>query len=131
MGYRSQVAYMIQFHKQENYWGFVAEAKCDPDTAICFSDEGFKQNDKSFSVHFGADHVKWYPDYEDVKCHTALWDKAVDREEKGQGICSGYFARIGEELEDIIELSFGGEPPYDYINIERSLHINWEANDVV
>jgi hypothetical protein len=130
MGYRSDVAYMIQFHKQDDYWGFVAEAKCDPDTAMCFTDEGFKQNDKKLSVHFGADQVKWYPDYVDVQCHILLWDKARDREDSSHGVCDGYFARIGEEADDITELSFGDEPPYDYINIERALRINWEINDV-
>ena len=131
MGYRSDVGYMIQFHDKENYWGFVAEAKCDPDTAICFSDDGFKQNDKLLSVQFSADQVKWYPDYEDVKCHILLWNKASDREDKSHGICDGYFVRIGEELDDITELQFGDEPPYDYINVQRVLQTNWEFNDVV
>ena len=129
MGYRSDVAYMIQFQKKEDYWGFVAEAKCDPETAICFVDEGFKQNDAMLAIQFGADQVKWYPDYEDVKCHQELWAKARDRELKSHGICDGYFARIGEESDDIEERSFGDEPPYDYINIERALHINWESRD--
>jgi hypothetical protein len=125
MGYRSDVAYMIQFAKQEDYWGFVAEAKCDPETSACFTDDGFKQNDKLHALQFGADQVKWYPDYDDVKCHKALWAKAEDRDAS----CDGYFVRIGEEVDDIEEKSFGDEPPYDYINIERALHINWESRD--
>ena len=125
MGYRSDVAYMIKFEKREDYWGFVAEAKCDPDTAICFEDEGFKQNDELQALQFGADQVKWYPDYEDVKCHTALLDKAEDRDCS----CDGYFVRIGESLDDIVELSFGDDPPVDYISVERALHINWESKD--
>lgn len=119
------MAYMITFRNNEDYWGFIAEAKCDPDTLACFTDEGFKQDDAKWRIMFGADQVKWYPDYDDVKCHQALWDKARDREESSQGVCDGYFARIGEEVDDVVEHSFGDEPPYDYINIERALHINW------
>jgi hypothetical protein len=116
---------MITFHNKEDYWGFVAEAKCDPETAICFADEGFKQNDALLALQFGADQVKWYPDYDDVKCHRALWEKAMARDDSNEGVCDGYFARIGEESGDIEEKQFGQEPPYDYINIVRELHINW------
>ena len=121
MGYRSDVAYMITFHKPEDYWGFVAEAKCDPETQLCFTDEGFKQNDEKLAIMFSADSVKWYPDYEDVKCHRALWEKALDRDDMVKETCDGYFARIGEETDDIEEKQFGIEPPYDYINIHRSI----------
>jgi hypothetical protein len=125
MGYRSDVAYMIQFHDKGEYWGFIAEAKCDPETAICFADEGFKQNDALLAIQFGADQVKWYPDYEDVMCHSALWDKAKYRDDSNKGVCDGYFARIGEEADDVEERQFGQEPPYDYINIVKELQINW------
>jgi hypothetical protein len=125
MGYRSDVAYMIKFNKAEDYWGFIAESKCDPDTLECFTDEGFKQNDALFALQFGADQVKWYHDYEDVKCHLALWDKAEDRDQNSHGVCDGYYARIGEGVDDIEEKSFGDDPPFDYINIERELRINW------
>ena len=129
MGYRSDVAYMIKFHDKEDYWGFIAEAKLDPETSFCFTDEGFKQNDALFALQFGADQVKWYPDYDDVKCHRALWEKAMARDDSNEGVCDGYYARIGEESDDIEEKQFGQEPPYDYINIERALHINWESRD--
>ena len=125
MGYRSDVAYMITFHKPEDYWGFVAEAKCDPETQFCFSDDGFKQDDEHLALMFSADSVKWYPDYEDVKCHNKLWCKALDRDEQSKETCDGYYVRIGEETDDIDEKQFGIEPPYDYINIHRSIQINW------
>jgi hypothetical protein len=35
MGYRSEVGYKIKFDKQEDFWGFIAEAKLDPDTVLC------------------------------------------------------------------------------------------------
>lgn len=116
---------MIQFAKKSDYWGFVAEAKLDPETSACFDDEGFKQNDEHSALQFGADQVKWYPDYEDVKCHKALWLKALEREEQSHNVCDGYYVRIGEEIDDIEEKYFGDDPPFDYINIERSIQLNW------
>lgn len=128
MGYRSDVAYMIKFHKAEDYWGFIAEATADPDTMMCWDKEewaSFKQNDAELAIQFGADQVKWYPDYPDVMCHDKLWRKASEREDNNEGMCDGYFVRIGEELDDIVEYQFGQEPPYDYIEINRSIQLNW------
>ena len=128
MGYRSDVAYMIQFHKPEDYWGFIAEASADPDTAMCWSKEeheAFKQNDDELAIQFGADQVKWYPDYPDVKCHANLWWKASEREDNQKGMCDGYFVRIGEEPDDVEERQFGEEPPFDYINIHREIETIW------
>lgn len=126
MGYRSDVAYMITFNKPEDYWGFIAESKCDPETQLCFTDEGFKQDDENLRIMFSADSVKWYPDYEDVKCHNKLWHKACDRDDQDEKTCSGYYVRIGEQTDDLDEQQFGVYPPYDYINIHRSIETFWE-----
>ena len=128
MGYRSDVAYMIKFHKAEDYWGFIAESTADPDTSYCWAKEeaeSFKQNDKELSVQFYADQVKWYDGYEDVECHTNLWWKANERADNHKGMCDGYFVRIGEEPTDVEERQFGEEPPFDYINIHQSIETFW------
>lgn len=128
MGYRSDVAYMITFHKAEDYWGFIAEATSDPDTAMCFDKEewgSFKQNDKELSIQFSAESVKWYDEYPDVSCHMNLWVKARDRDTNNDAVCDGFYVRIGEQVDDIDERSFGQEPPYDYIDVQRSIKINW------
>lgn len=128
MGYRSDVAYMIKFSSPEDYWGFIAESKCDPDTTKCWEDdfESFKQNDKLLAIQFACEGVKWYDDYEDVKCHMSLWEKARDRRKIDNISCDGYYARIGEDLDDIDERNFGNDPPFDYVCVERSIKVNWE-----
>ena len=128
MGYRSDVAYMITFHDPDDYWGFVAESKLDPDTAMCWDIEewnSFKQNDKELSIQFSVESVKWYDNYPDVMCHMNLWDKARERDTSNQNVCDGYYVRIGEQHDDLDERSFGQEPPYDYIDVHRSIQINW------
>jgi len=128
MGYRSDVAYMIEFRKPEDYWGFIAEAQSDPDTMMCWDKEewnSFKQNDEQLCIQFSADCVKWYPEYPDVMCHINLWDKARQRDADTLETCDGYYVRIGEEVNDLDEKSFGMNPPYDWIEINRSIQINW------
>ena len=57
---------------------------------------------------FKADGWKWYPDYEIVSAWEELWEDMQEVE----GV-SGYFCRVGEEVKDIEEESFGEEPDYD------------------
>ena len=123
MGYRSDVAYMIQFQKKEDYWGFIAEAKCDPETAICFADEGFKQNDALLALQFGADQVKWYPDYAEVKAHMALWDLAREFHEDNECIV-GQYIEVGENDDDITKKEFG-DLEEDYISLRRQIICDW------
>jgi hypothetical protein len=114
MGYRSNVQYVIQFHKPEDYWGFIAESKLDPDTAECFCEEWtqdcFTQNDAELCIEFQADDVKWYESYEDVICHTNLWNKAEFR-----NVCDGFFVRYGESDDDTEQKSFGNQSNINWI----------------
>jgi hypothetical protein len=130
MGYRSDVAYKIQFHTDEAYWGFVAKVKLDPETSFCFEDDSFKQDDEDKSLKMYATQVKWYESYDDVDCHTKLWDYAEEYDRtKGEGnehgLCSGYFIRIGEEYDDIETKDFGFDPPYRDLDISRDLIVNF------
>jgi hypothetical protein len=142
MGYRSTVAYSIRFEHQSydkpespddaekakaSFYTFLAEAKAGEDTAGAFIDEDLKVDEDSLAIHFFACDVKWYPDYEDVKCHEALLD--LSREWADDGDCSspyigGAFARIGEELDDNVEECWG-QGDYDWIGISRSMHCDW------
>lgn len=61
-------------------------------------------------ILYGADW-KWYPDYEDVRAFHDMFNALSDIE----GI-SGYFMRVGEELGDVDEDSFGDDPCHDYFH---------------
>ena len=56
MGYRSDIAYKIKFEKKEDFWGFIAESKLDPDTALCFDKEenegNFVVDEEKFEITF-------------------------------------------------------------------------------
>ena len=75
-------------------------------------------------INFYASSVKWYEDYEDVKCHEALLQFARDRindEENPFGKYLGYiFVRIGENSDDITE-DFGGNYDWDWLGISRQI----------
>jgi hypothetical protein len=118
MGYRSQVAGCISVdsYTKEN----------EQDRAKFKEMVGFiklsrfwelwntKENEDHFGwqeccfVLYGADW-KWYSEYEDVKAWNELWESM--QEIKG---ISGYFCRVGEELDDIEEKEFGEYPCHDF-----------------
>ena len=58
--------------------------------------------------YFHAENWKWYPDYDIVQAWEELWEQMQDIE----GV-SGYFARVGEEVDDIVQESWGDNPDYD------------------
>jgi hypothetical protein len=63
---------------------------------------------KAGEFYFCADQWKWYPDYDIVQAWDNLWEQMQEVE----GV-SGYFCRVGEEVNDIEQESFGDEPDYD------------------
>ena len=129
MGYRSDVAYKIAFNNKEDFWGFIAESKLDPDTALCFDEDSwgkeyFEVDEEKYEIRFFADSVKWYDDYDEVKCHENLWSKAEDRCDEEQVEVNGAYARIGEESDDVNE-KFFGDDPYEMVRISRQIVVDW------
>ena len=147
MGYRSAVAYTIRFECnkidatdedreqcKDSFYTFLAEAKANTKTALCFSEkqpinehspsgEGFYVDEENMRIKFFANYVKWYPDYDDVKCHEALMDLSRDWEEDNDYI-GGAYARIGEESEDIEE-NWWGTGDSDWICVSRQIYADW------
>ena len=142
MGYRSTVAYTIRFlpplkdepergitaeNCRATFYTFLAEAKASEETAGALRDEDMKVDEENLAIHFFAEGVKWYESYEDVKCHESLID--LSKEWADDGDCSnpyisGAFARIGEDLEDVVE-EVWGEGCYDWISVHRSMSCDW------
>ena len=129
MGYRSNVAYTIRFTGdddtavKQSFYVFLAEAKTK--FPLAFGDECLTVDEGNYALNFFAESVKWYEDYEDVKCHEELVNLARawvdDQENKFIG---GIFMRIGEETDDIVEDYFG-EYDYQWMNISRSIFVDW------
>jgi len=158
MGYRSTVAYTIRFTPipsnkrftpipsnnvdlateeeikecKESFYCFLAEAKVKFPSAI--SDSAITMDEKNFALNFFADDVKWYEDYEDVKCHMSLlqlaqsWVDDVDEkngETKGNKHIGGIFVRVGENADDITEEAFG-EYDWDWVRVNREVVCDWD-----
>lgn len=118
MGYRSQVAgvfsvdsfnsdneqdrakfkEMIGFIKLSTFWELWNNQE---------NEDHFGWEEGAF-VLYGADW-KWYESFPDVQAWNDLWDQM--KEIKG---ISGYFCRVGEELDDIEEREFGEHPCHDF-----------------
>lgn len=126
MGYRSDVAYKIKFEDAGQWNVFLLEAKAKPETRACFEDEDLTVVHDQQEIRFVACAVKWYPDYPDVKCHQALMELVNEYNDRHEDeyVASYLFRRIGEE-EDDIESETGGDPDWDWIELNRSLQVNW------
>ena len=139
MGYRSNVAYTIRFTGdddkalEQSFCCFLAEAKLKFPSAV--SDTDLKIDEKNFRLNFFASDVKWYEDYEDVKCHMSLlqlaqdWAENVDEENgdtKGNKYIGGIFVRVGENADDVTEEGFG-EHDWDWVRVHREVVCDWEV----
>ena len=127
MGYRSTVAYKIAFNMKEDFWGFIAEAKLDPETALCFdnkeNEDKFEVDEEKYEIRFLAEDWKWYDDYPEVKAHEALFNKAEERDSEGIEV-DGAYCRVGEESDDNHERYFGNDP-YEMVCISRQVIVDW------
>lgn len=149
MGYRSNVAYTIRFTPipsnnvdlatekeikecKDSFYCFLADAKVKFPSAI--SDEALKVDEANFALNFFAEDVKWYEDFEDVKCHMALLQLAQDWAENtdekngevaGNKHIGGIFVRVGENSDDITEECFG-EYDWDWVRVNREVVCDWD-----
>lgn len=133
MGYYSQVGYKIKFDDKDRFIGFLTEAKLDPRTMMCFDksdNEYMKILEDECEIRFFADNCKWYLDYDNVKCHEELLNKAdtyiqLADESKEQHPCWYSFARVGESTDDIEERYNGNDVDYGAVCVSRSVCIDW------
>jgi hypothetical protein len=141
MGYRSDVAYTIRFDDsdkgRQTFEIFLADARQNEATKGIFRDsEGdepiLKIDYAKRQINFRAHSVKWYPDYEDVKCHDALFALAKEyvedliQDEVEVGCCMGaIFTIIGENMDDIQEDSCG-DYDWDWVSVSRQIVTDWE-----
>ena len=137
MGYRSEVAYVINFSSKEKRDDYINVVLATGDTHLI---DALKDCDVPFDsshdtrINFYAIDVKWYDSYEDVKAHTKLYNWAV---ELYPDDCGYRFICIGEEEGDIENDSDGeGEwIPYDddfytYASMEVPFNTQYDKFDL-
>ena len=106
MGYRSDVAYVIQFDTIERKREFVALRKLVPETHKALS-ECKRVDDDSLYITAEFENVKWYEGYDDVEMHmNMLRELDGDGESGGEGV-GAQFIRVGEEADDIEMENYG------------------------
>jgi len=105
MGYRSEVAYLVEFEDREQMEGFVATQVVAGNVESLDLFKISEIGSGRWQLVYHEDYIKWYPDYEDVQMHERFMKCAID---------VGYpvdFVRIGENDEDI-ESRFSGNSAY-------------------
>jgi hypothetical protein len=106
MGYRSEVAYTINFrdkHLRDAYVALVL-AKDDKHLSDALAECYVPKNEPRICFH--TDHYKWYHDYPEVQAHTTLykWARVLYGDD-----CDYRIVRIGEESNDVEEAYTGGD----------------------
>lgn len=105
MGYRSDVVYALEFRELNCKRKFVALAKLNPKFNEALKECEHVDDDKLY-MYANFDYVKWYDEYEDVKCHMEMLESITENEYDG---VSARFARMGEENDDIEEFVYEGK----------------------
>jgi hypothetical protein len=138
MGYRSDIAFCLSvdtYKEQSGEWrydkekfkemvGFFKLSKFYEE-AVGAEYNLIKENNLGWQkgeIMFYAENWKWYPDYDIVKAFDEMWESMQNIE----GI-SGYFCRVGEEMNDVVTDEFGDDPCYDYFQPFTSL--SFEGDD--
>lgn len=119
MGYRSDVAMLITTddRSQRKIEELMIHLKLSQISLKSWTDAD--DNKIGWNYHtlaFHADDVKWYSDYPEVQAIEKVWEIA----QKVEGL-SGVFMRLGESSDDVEELNFGQDPPYDHAFIVRRI----------
>lgn len=127
MGYRSEVAYVIEFDNVEAKEKWVSLAKLHPSHSKALKECKFVDDmDRPYITAY-FQHVKWYESYDDVKTHTAMLEEIGEDEE---GKVAARFIRIGEEPDDVEE-EFYGDGAYDIeLYVSRSIETPYQLEEV-
>ena len=122
MGYRSEVAYAIQFKDADALKEFVGLHAINEDTREALN-ECELSNDDQPALLFKAEDVKWYDNFEEVQAHNKLLDSVDEAFDDRAGY---YYLRLGEESDDNEEKQGGFHEliPWDAFNFRR--YIQWE-----
>jgi hypothetical protein len=121
MGYRSDVAYVIRFHKFQDRDAFVSLMLAKNDEHITRAlDECEYGYTTQALITFQIESVKWYEHYDDVRAHHLLMADAHELYEADYR-----FVGVGEDgAEDIQEQDDTGDL-YDYISTQHILDIDF------
>lgn len=106
MGYRSEVAYVIQFKDIQTKKEWIALKMLDNTHKKALGECNHVDDDSKdyISAHF--DWVKWYDGYPDVDMHTELLETITEDEPDG---VAGRLIRVGEGNDDNEDIAYGDD----------------------
>jgi hypothetical protein len=121
MGYRSQLAYIIEFHNVQDRDAFVALMLAKNEEALT---EAIIDTDHGYAkplITYQAEDVKWYPDYPYVKAHTHIYASAKELYDAAYK-----FVRLGEDDDDVeqeweADKAYKLNVPFNCLNLVRSI----------
>jgi hypothetical protein len=117
---REQFKALLGFFKLSEFYSIATSPEYDltkPDA------DGTGIGWKDGSVMFYASGWKWYESYPLVMAYQTFWEQMQELSEQDKPI-SGYFARVGEEMDDIVEETFGEDPNYDFFRPHSYLQLD-------
>lgn len=128
VGYRSEVAMVIKAKDESVFKEFCVHLKLFVAAemgGMLFSDcwNGDEYGFTKDSIVFHACDVKWYESFPEVVRMEKLWEFAFQYERDKQVGLAGTFYRIGEDDSDIEGKSFGDDPPYEEIQLNRYIEV--------
>ena len=130
VGYRSEVAMVIKAKDESVFKEFCVHLKlfaaAEMGGVVLNKDLWADEDEVGFtkdSIIFHVCGVKWYDDYPEVIRMEKLWQFASEYEDEKKVGLAGTFYRIGEEYTDIEGKSFGGDPPYEEIQLCRYIEV--------
>lgn len=136
MGYRSEVIYVIVGPTDQ----MIAFATALTLESVALAEAlrecvltPYDTTGAELALAFKEEDVKWYESYPEVIAHETIWSRA--EQESDDRKFYGGFARIGEDSNDTVERTFGGEwgEPYELASVNRSIYSNFDfegAEDV-
>lgn len=113
MGYRSEVAYVIEFDDVDIKEKWVALAKLHPTHSVALKECNFVDDMTTTCITAYFSHVKWYESFDDVKAHTHMLESLQDGDADVDKGINARFVRIGEDADDCVDEAYGDGNGYD------------------
>ena len=107
MGYRSEVVLAVAFKTQEQMEEVLAAYAMDPLVQKHNIMQGWRMDKRHPRMVYFADHVKWYPEFEDVQAVHNIETVAGEFASKRGFDYGGYYLRFGENPDDKEEVYSG------------------------
>ena len=103
MGYRSDVAYIVQFESLPERDAYAAAIRIGADQDMQEALTECELPTDRAAITFRAEDVKWYEDFPDVKAHQRIYRNATDKDDPHAFKSIFRSVELGEDGAEVIE----------------------------